>query len=124
MAGITPVRNVSLGLGLGWRVPTSGTGGFASPFRWTSPVSELNLVYHLSWSFLHRVRWSAGAYLSNVDRFRLHNPQQVPFGLSAQYRLAEDWTLLGRCQGAVNGVSSLLLSLSEVIADIGIRYAP
>ncbi len=118
---IEPVPGLRLGAGIAYRAPLLDSGSYSSPFNWQSDAPELNLLYRLEWTFLCRARVNAAAYLANFDRLTMHNPQQFPFGLRGTCGLGRGWRLLGHCGTAINGLSGLMLSLSEVTLELGVQ---
>jgi len=116
-----PTRGLELAAGAAYRAPLFAAGRYASPFNWQSPVPEWNLLYRVEWTFLRRKQAEVSAWIANVDRFTVHNPQQVPFGLRGAYNLGREWNLLGRCGTAINGLSGLILSLGEVAVEVGVQ---
>jgi hypothetical protein len=115
---------VLIGAGAAYRAPVFDPARYASPFWWVSPQPEWNLLYDVRWRFLQQPGWSVNAFVANVGPLTLHNPQQIPFGLEAGWWPRRHWTVTGRAGTAVNGVSALLLSLSELTLELGARYAP
>lgn len=124
MLALLPGLDLLFGLGAAYRAPVCDPARYASPFYWHSDQPEWNLIYDVRWRFLQQRSWTIHAFVANVGPLSLHNPQQVPFGLEAEWRLGEPWTVSGRLGTAVNGVSAPLLSLSEVNLSAGLRYAP
>jgi len=118
-----PVRGLELAAGAAWRVPLLDAERYMSPFNWQSAVPEWNLLYRVEWTFLKRRQAEASAWMANIDRLTVHNPQQFPFGLRGAHGLGRGWSLLGNCGTAINGLSGVLLSLSEVTLEFGVARA-
>jgi len=116
-----PAAGLRLATGLVWRAPVFDAERYGSPFYWCTEVPERNLLYRVEWGFVRREQWQASGWLANFDRFTVHNPQQIPFGLRGAYNLGREWNLLGRCGTAINGLSGLILSLGEVAVEMGVQ---
>jgi len=114
-----PLAPLALGVGAAWRVPLHGAD-YHSPLVWCGDSPELNLAYRLDWRFLSRDRFSAAAYVANCDGSMFRNPQQVPFGLTLDYRPAAHTTLTARVGSGIKGMSSILFSLAELDAHLGV----
>jgi hypothetical protein len=127
----TPLRRrslVELGVGLAWRSPQLDPASYASPFRFTSPAAELNLLYRLNWSFLEMRRARLCFWVANDDAIHPHTAQQVPFGM--EYQLVtwpsvsdQVFFLTARLGSSIKGLSGALFSLGDIEARIGVRYA-
>ncbi len=114
-----PLAPLALGIGAAWRVPVHGAG-YRSPLAWRGASAELNLAYRLTWRFLSRDRWRAAAYVANCDGSMFRNPQQVPFGLALEYAPAARTRLTARIGSGIKGFSSILFSLAELDAHVGV----
>ncbi len=111
------------GIGICRRAPVFDSLLFTQPLLWQSPAPEWNLVYHLAWWPLQKPNLAAAVFLKNITRLTIHNPQQFPFGIHAEYRLpGTTWWLNGFTSAALNGVSGPLPSVSEITAGIGVKY--
>jgi len=108
----------TVGLGFCHRQPFSLIGN-----RRQNLFPEWNLIYQLSWKFLQKDRLELNAKLGNFDRLEIKNPQQFPFGIGGGYRLAPEWKIWGNCQTAINGLSTGLISLTNLDIEIGLQYA-
>jgi hypothetical protein len=117
----TPLRTLHLGAGIAYRAPRFGDG-FASPFAWDTDMPEWNMVYELDWTFLSIAPVDAILTVSNVDLLQMSAPSLVPLQVSAKAGLVPDWDLLFRCGTGIKGLSSLLLSVSQVTAELGVRH--
>jgi hypothetical protein len=118
-----PVAPLRLAVGLAYRAPVFDTVRYGSPFYWRSEVPERNLLYRVELELLHTGQWQTSAWLANFDRFTVHNPQQFPFGLDAAGRLSPCLSVSARAGTAINGLSGLLLSLSELNLEVGVSRA-
>jgi hypothetical protein len=119
-AHTTPLRTLHLGAGIAYRAPVFDDG-FASPLAWDSDMPEFNLVYELDWTFLEIAPVDAVLTVSNADLLRMSAPSRIPLRVSAIADLLPGWSLLFRCGTGIKGLSSLLLSVSEVTAELGVR---
>lgn len=117
MLNFQPLSKFGLGLGGAWRSPVMKN--YHSPFIWRSEIEELNLAYRLWWRFLCRSGGNAAIFLANADRFSFHNPQQLPFGVQGALTLKRT-AFTGSIGSAVNGLSGMLLSLSELELHLGV----
>lgn len=120
-AHTTPLRFLHLGAGIAYRVPVF-TNGFANPLDWNSDMPEFNLVYQLDWTFLEMAPLDAVLTVSNADLLRMSVPSRIPLRLSARADLVPGWDLLFRCATGITGLSSLLLSVSEFTAELGVCH--
>jgi hypothetical protein len=118
-----PLAGLRLAAGIAWRVPLFDPAHFGSPFYWQSDAPERNILYRLEWPMLGRGRWQVSGWLSNFDRFTVRNPQQFPFGLDAAVRLSPCLSVSAHAGTAINGLSGLLLSLSELNLEVGVSRA-
>jgi hypothetical protein len=112
-----PIRQLTLGLGVCRRLPFFTAGQRRQPL-----FPEWNLLYHLAWQLLNSNRLTVNAELSNYDRLEIKNPQQLPGAISTAYRFTPDWKIISRCQVGSNGLSTGLLSLTNLKMEIGVRY--
>ncbi len=114
--------SIRLGLGVARRYPVFDHSRFQEPWFWRSPVPEWNFLYSLELEFLKTGNLLAQFFLANFDRLKIRNPQQFPFGIGVFYSPAASWQFFAHCGSAMNGLSTLLLSLSEVYVKVGVRY--
>jgi len=120
MVAAEPLRGLELGAGLAWRAPIYDAGHYHSPFHWSSEAPEWNWVYRLDWTFLSIDRVRAAAWLANIDRLTIHNPQQFPAGLRASYAAWPRWRLTAQLGTGIKALSSLLFALTEMDLRLGV----
>jgi len=120
-AHASPLRNLRLGAGIAYRAPVFDDR-FANPLEWDSDMPEWNLVYELDWTLLRLAPVDATLTVSNIDLLRMSAPSLVPLRVSAIADLVPGWSLLFRCGTGIKGLSSLLLSVSQVTAELGVRH--
>ncbi len=116
----SPWLCLELGVGLVWRATIFDPARFSSPCYWRSPVSEWNLAYLADWAFLCRPGFELSIRLANLGLLTVHNPQQLPLGLLGRFSVGADWHVSAGCAAAVNGLSGLLVSASEIAAELGV----
>ncbi len=119
---VEPLPRLGLGIGAAYRAPVFDPDRYQSPFHWQSDVPEWNLLYRLEWRFLHRENADASFRVSNLDRLRLYNPHHIAFQLRGLVRLNRDWNLVLHCGSGVKGLSAMLLSVTEVTIQAGVRH--
>ena len=119
-----PQCRLYLGVGAAWRAPVLDPAAYWSPFRWQSPVSEWNLLYHVQWVFIQRRSMSLEIWVANDDPLTPHPAQQFPFGLRGSLKVLPHWWLDARLGSDIKGLSGGLFSLGEVDARVGVSYGP
>ncbi|MEO0085970.1 MAG: hypothetical protein ABIK37_05005 [candidate division WOR-3 bacterium] len=115
-----PRPRFRLGVGAAWRVPLTGRGRWDSPLHWHSDMPEWNLVYLVCWHFLSYRDWHLAAFLSNLDRYGLTTPQQLPFGLEAAHHVRSQLLVQARVAASIKGLSGPLGSLGSISASVGV----
>jgi hypothetical protein len=122
-----PLRRLELGIGLAWRSPQLDPAHYLSPFRFTGPADELNLLYHVNWSFLEMRKARLCFWVADDDAVLPHAAQQLPFGLEGELvtwpsESGRYWLLTARLGSSIKGLSGALFSLGGLEARIGVSY--
>jgi len=141
-----PLRRLELGVGLAWRSPQLDPADYVSPFRFTGPADELNLLYHFEWEFFRtelrsRNDLALSFQVADDDALNHHSTQELPFGFEArlvpvlylapwsdrehgiiQYWPGAHWYVSARLGSSIKGLSGALFSVGEVDARVGVVY--
>jgi hypothetical protein len=118
-----PLPRLRLEAGIARRVPVFDLGRFASPFYWSGPMTERNLVYGIDWRFIDRPGLRVSTGTGNRARLRLYTPHHIRLRLDADARLARDWNAGLRCGTTIKGLSALLFEPGGFTAELEIRRA-
>ena len=118
-----PLPRLRLEAGIARRVPVFDPGRFTSPFCWSSPMTEHNLVYGIDWRFIDLAGLRVSTGTGNRARLRLYTPHLIRLRLDADARLARDWNASLHCGTAIKGLSALLFEPGGFNVELGIRRA-
>ncbi len=113
-----PTEKITIGLGICRRQMFYQTGSNPS----TLFYPEWNLIYLVRYDLLNKTRFHLRAELSNYERLQVKNPQQFPLGINGSYRLHPRWQIFASCRTALNGLSTGLVSFTEIKLESGIKY--
>lgn len=112
-----------LSLGLGYRSPQFNVDSVWQSLAWPSEDAELGVLYSVQCNFLSRPAYRLGALLGDYERMRLYSDDNIHIGLRGEYDLSPDWSLLGLVSVGATGVSGGIITFSQTLLSVGVRYA-
>lgn len=116
-----PVGRLALEAGLARRVPLLDSAGWDSPFGWTSPVAEWNVVYGIGWRLVDRPGLRLAVSTGNREPLALRTPGLVGIRFDGEKRLGAGWAGTAGLAFELKGLSSALLEPGAVELELGVR---
>ena len=118
-----PFPCLFLSLGLGYRSPQFNVQSIWQSLAWPSDDAEIGVLYSVQWNFLELPGWRIGALVGDYERMRLYSDDNIHIGLRGEYDLTPHWSFLGYASVGATGVSGGIVTFSQTLLSIGIRYA-